>query len=72
MPRYRPGEHVFCHFFRYDLIRLQLRLGSDGPPEFEVMRVLPAGNDGEHSYQVRCSAKAYSRVVKEHELAPVA
>ena len=72
MARYRPGDHVLCVFHRYDLIRLQLRTGSSLPPAFEVLRVLPAGDDGEHSYQVRCSAEPYSRVVKEHELAPAA
>ena len=72
MSRYRPGDHVLCHFYRYDLISLQLRTGSSSPPAFEIVRVLPAGDDGEHSYYVRCSFEPYSRVIKEHELAPAA
>jgi hypothetical protein len=72
MPRFRPGDHVICHLYRYDLIRLQFRTGSGSMPAFEVVRVLPAGEDGEHSYLVRCPAEPYARVVKEHELAPAA
>jgi hypothetical protein len=50
------------------MIKLTIRTGM--LPAFEVVRVLPAGQDGEHSYQVQCSAEPYARVVKEHELAP--
>jgi hypothetical protein len=72
MPRYRPGDQVLFHFHRPDLIRLQFRTGSGLPPTFEVVRVLPLGEDGEPSYQVRCTTEPYARVVREHELAPAA
>ena len=72
MPRYRPGDHVLFHFYRHDLIRLQIRTGSSWPPEFEVLRVLPAGHDREHAYEVRCQPEPYARVAKEHELPPAA
>ena len=68
MPRYRPGDHVVVQFHRYEMIKLTIRTGM--LPAFEVVRLLPAGHDGEHSYQVQCSAEPYARVVKEHELAP--
>ena len=72
MPRYRPGDHVLFHFHRPDLMRLQFRTGSGLPPTFQVVRVLPTGHDGEALYQVQCPSEPYGRVVKEHELAPVA
>jgi hypothetical protein len=72
MPRYRLGDHVLFYLPRYDLIRLQRRVGLEAPPAFEVIRVLPAEHDGEHSYQVRCPSEPYARVAKEHELAPAA
>jgi hypothetical protein len=50
------------------MIKLTIRAGM--LPAFEVVRVLPASHDVEHSYQVQCSAEPYARVVKEHELAP--
>jgi hypothetical protein len=31
---------------------------------------LPAGDDGEPTYQVQCPLEAYARIVREHELAP--
>ena len=71
MRRYRPGDHVVFHFSRYELIRIQFRAGSGLPPAFEVLRVLPAGEDGQHSYQVRSAVEPYARVAKEYELAPV-
>jgi len=70
MPRYRPGDHVLVQFHRYELLRFQLRTGAGSPPPFEVIRVLPAGHDGEHSSQVRCPFEPHARVAKEHELAP--
>jgi hypothetical protein len=72
MPRYRPGDHVLFHLRRPALLQIQFRTGSASPPTFEVIRVLPAGDDGEPSYQVRCPSEAYARVAKEHELAPLA
>jgi hypothetical protein len=70
MSRYRPGDHVLFQLSRYELIRFQKRLGSSALPAFKVLRVLPMGDDGEHSYHVQCPSEAYSRVAREHELAP--
>jgi hypothetical protein len=70
MPRYRPGDHVLFHFRRPDLIQIQFRTGSALRPTFHVVRVLPTGDDGEPSYQVRCPSETFARVAKEHELAP--
>ena len=70
MPRFRPGDHVLFQFRRPDLVRIQFRTGSGLPPTFEVVRVLPPSDDGEPGYQIRCPAEPYTRVAKEHELAP--
>ena len=72
MARYRPGDQVLFHFHRADLLRLQFRTGAGLQPRFQVVRVLPAGDDGEPSYQVQSQSEPYARVVREHELAPVA
>jgi hypothetical protein len=72
MPRYRPGDQVLFHFPRPELLRIQFRTGAGSPPAFQVVRVLPAGDDGEPSYQVQCALEPYARVVKEHELEPIA
>jgi hypothetical protein len=69
MPRYRPGDHVIYHFRRPDLLKLQFRTGLSLPP-FKVMRVLPAGEDGEPAHQVQWPLEPYARIVREHELAP--
>ena len=69
MPRYRPGDHVFFHFPRPELLKLQFRTGLS-LPSFQVVRVLPAGDDGEPTYRVQCPLEAYARIVREHELAP--
>jgi hypothetical protein len=53
MPRYRPGDHVFFHFHRPELLKLQFRTGWSLPP-FQVVRVLPAGEGGEPTYEVQC------------------
>jgi hypothetical protein len=34
------------------------------------VRVLPADEDGQFTYQVQCPLEAYARIVREHELAP--
>jgi hypothetical protein len=70
MPRFRPGDNVLLQFRRPDLIRLQFRDGSGLPPTFQVLRVLPPGDDGEPGYHIRCASEPYARVAKEHELAP--
>jgi hypothetical protein len=69
MPRYRPGDHVFFHFPRPELLKLQFRTGLS-LPSFQVVRVLPADDGGEPTYQVQCPLEAYARIVREHELAP--
>ena len=53
MPRYRPGDHVFYQFRRPELLKLQFRTGFSLPP-FQVVRVLPADEDGQFTYQVQC------------------
>jgi hypothetical protein len=72
MPRYRPGDQVRLQFRRSDLLQIQSRMRSSSPPTFQVLRLLPSGDDGEPSYQVRCSSEPYARVAKEHELSPLA
>jgi hypothetical protein len=67
MPRYRPGDHVIYHF--RDLLKLQFRTGLRLPP-FQIVRVLPAGEDGEPAYQVQWRLEPYARIVREHELTP--
>ena len=69
MPRYSPGDHVFFHLSRPELLKLQFRTGMSLPP-FRVVRVLPADGDGEPTYQVQCALESYARIVREHELAP--
>ena len=69
MPRYRPGDHVIYQFRRPELLKLQFRTGLS-LPLFQVVRVLPAGEDGEPTYQVQCRRESYARIVREHELAP--
>ena len=69
MPRYRPGDHVFYQFRRPELLKLQFRTGFSLPP-LQVVRVLPADEDGQFTYQVKCPLEAYARIVREHELAP--
>lgn len=71
MPRFRPGDHVVFHFPRPDLVRLQFRTGSGLLPTFQVLRVLPPGEDGEPGYHIQCPLEPYARVAKEHELTPV-
>ena len=71
MPRYQAGDRVLFRFDRYDLLRLQSKTGCPQSPTFEVLRVLPAGEDGIPAYQVKCPLEPYGRVVKEHELSPV-
>lgn len=71
MPRYRAGDQVLFRFDRYELLRLQSRTGCVQSPKFEVLRVLPPGEDGIPAYQVKCSLEPYGRVAKEHELSPV-
>jgi hypothetical protein len=68
MPRFRPGDQVLFQFRRPDLVRLQFRTGSGLPPVFQVLRVLPMGDDGEPAYHVQCPTEPHGRVVKEHEL----
>jgi hypothetical protein len=72
MPKFSLGDQVLYHFRRPDLIRIRFRTGSGLPLTFEVMRVLPADVTREHAYQVRSPLEPFARVVKEHELAPVA
>ena len=69
MPRYRPGDHVIYQFRRPEFLKLQFRTGFSMPP-LQVVRVLPAGEDGEPTYQVQCPLEAHARIVREHELAP--
>jgi hypothetical protein len=69
MPRYRPGDHVIYQFRRPEFLKLQFRSGSS-LPLFQVVRVLPADEDGQFTYQVQCPLEAYARIVREHELAP--
>ena len=70
MPRYTPGDHVLLQLSRYELLRLQFRTGELSLPTCRVLRVFPAGHDGVHSYEVQRSSEPYSRVAREHELAP--
>jgi hypothetical protein len=72
MQRYQPGDHVRFHLNRHELIRFQLRTGSRSLPAYQILRVFPATQDGIYAYEVQCSSEPYSRVAREHELAPIA